>query len=310
MFLIVDGSSVVTTNYYATLPKELLYRKTEEERAPLYGKLLPKDENGEYNNAVEISVNQILGLTRIEGIDHAVVCFDRGRDTFRRTMYPEYKANRPESPAPLKSQMGRIERMLQDRYGIATFSDDEYEADDIAGSLVSRFSNERIVLYTKDHDWLQLVSSNVYCLMRQKDQETADRINAEYGKGLPAVPSRTAWFTPNAVVGETGVFPGQIPDLKGLAGDTADNIPGVRGVSEITAKKLLKVYPDIEHIYYALVTRPDTIENWKEKLGIGKAQANAVASQMDECFLSRTLATIIRDLPVRKSFHEMVCCRS
>lgn len=306
MFIVVDGSSVVTTNYFATLPKEILYKSTEAEREPLYEKLLPKNADGEYDNAVEISINQILGLTRIKGIDHAVVCFDRSRDTFRRAMYPEYKANRPESPAPLKSQTRRIERMLQDRYGIATLSDDVYEADDLAGSLVKRYSKEQIVLYTKDHDWLQLVSDRVFCLMRQKDQQTADRINSLYKNTEIPVPGRTAWFTPETVVGEIGVRPEQIPDLKGLSGDTADNIPGVRGVSSVTAVKLLKKYPDIEHIYYDLVTRPDTIECWKKEIGVGKAQADAIAGQMDGCFLSRTLATIVDTAPIRKSFEEMV----
>lgn len=313
MLLVVDGSSVVTTNYYATLPKELMYMKTEEERETKYDELLPKNDFGEFINAVRISINQIVGLTNLPDVDHVAVCFDRSRNTFRRKQYPEYKGNRGVTPRPLKTQLYMVSQILSQQLGIRCLWESEYEADDIAGTLARKYAEEYgVILYTKDHDWLQLVSEDVLCLMRQKDQEEADRINSTYGHSWMKLPGRTALFDKKTVIGEMGIVPSQIPDLKGLAGDQADNIPGVKGVSEATAKKLLSRYTNIEEVYYSFmkegVDETETAKIWKSELGITRPPIAALTDQIDNCFLSRELAKIVTDVPLDFDYDHLKIC--
>lgn len=135
-FLIIDGSSMLSTSYYGNLPKSVLFAKTDEEKEKHYGELL-HTSTGEYTNALFTMFKTLIALYKKVKPDYAAVAFDVSRDTFRRTQLgaDSYKANRKETPAPLKEQFIAMENILQ-KIGCQVLMNKDYEADDFAASLV------------------------------------------------------------------------------------------------------------------------------------------------------------------------------
>ena len=202
--------------------------------------------------------------------------FDKTRNTFRRELYVDYKGTRGETPLPLKQQFILAEEMLQEM-GFPVFFSDEYEADDFAGSITEKFwQQDAIVLMTKDADYLQLVSDerNVRAWMVQVSQEKADKLFTAYqiDKERTCLPDKVFEFTEGYIEGEYGLSTGKmVIDWKALAGDSSDNIPGVKGISDKSAVPLLNEYRTIENLYSALEEEGSEIENfWKEHLGLRK----------------------------------------
>ena len=217
----------------------------------------------------DVSTNALFGFARMvetflndEKPSHVAIAFDKGSNTYRHRRYPEYKATRSETPKELKEQIP-ISRELTKAYNIATFESDEYEADDIVGSLATSFYDnfEEIIILTSDHDMLQLVNDKITVKLSRQGVSKMDVM------------------TPEAVFELKGVRPDQIVDMKALMGDPSDNIPGIPGVGEKTAVKLLKEFDNLNYIY-------GEIEKIKGKL------QDKVRSGLESALLSQHLAKL------------------
>ncbi len=220
---------------------------------------------GEPTAAVFGFTSVLLRLLEKEQPDYLAVSFDVGK-TFRDEMFPDYKATREKMPDDLRPQIKRIQEVV-DSFNIPIFVKEGYEADDVLGSL-SRIAvkhNVHVVIVTGDRDLLQLVNDNVSVSLP--------------GKSL----SDAKLYTPRDVAFKFGVTPDQFVDYKALVGDKSDNIPGVAGVGDKTAKKLLQQYMTLENIY----TNLENVEpRFRNKLTKGRENA----------FLSKKLASIVTDI--------------
>lgn len=252
-FLIVDGNSLMHRAFHAL---------------PLM------DHNGVYTNAVHGFLSMLLRCIRERTPRYCAVAFDEHAPTFRHTEYTEYKAGRAPTPNELRPQFDIIKEILS-AMGLGVLSLTGYEADDILGTLSAQCTQRDIaaLLLTGDRDALQLVSDDVTLLLTRK--------------GI----SETEECTPARVQELFSVRPAQITDLKGLMGDSSDNIPGIPGVGEKTAVKLLSTYDTLENV----LAHADEI---KGKLG-EKVRDNAEKGRF-----SKYLATIRRDIPLTVRFDD------
>ncbi len=313
-FILIDGSSMLVTNYYGNLPKALLFEKDPEKKEKLFSQILHNDK-GEYTNAMYGMMRTILKIIAEQKPTHMMFAFDMTRDTFRREKYADYKGNRTDTPLPLKEQFENMEKMLEE-IGFQVMYDMKYEADDIVGSVVSKFEKEiPSYIITKDHDYLQLVTDYSRVWLIQTKQETADELQNKYGSEygwnskLVSIPDKAFEVTPPLCLKEYGVRPEQIPDLKGIQGDSSDNIPGVKGVSS-AAIPLLAHYGTLEEIYKAIDACSTDKElkalsaTWKEELGISRSPMKALVEYRDLAFLSKDLAQIRKDYPFTQSLDD------
>lgn len=314
MFLIIDGSSMLSSSYYGNLPKQILFAKTEEERAKHYNKIMHAPD-GTYTNGIFTMLRTVLKILKTQNPDHIAFVFDKTRNTFRRELYADYKGTRGETPAPLKQQFALAEEMFQEM-GFPVFFSDQYEADDFAGSITEKFwQQDSIVLMTKDVDYLQLVSDerNVRAWMVQVSQEKADKLFAAYqvDKKRTNLPDKVFEFTETYIQGEYGLSSGNmVVDWKALAGDSSDNIPGVKGISDKSAVPLLNEYQTVEGLYEALEEEGTSIEDfWKESLGLRKGSYKKLTAPgaKKSALLSKQLATIRRDIPIAAVLSDFKC---
>lgn len=201
--------------------------------------------------------------------DFIAVAFDVGRRTFRVEKYEEYKAQREAMPDSLRSQIGVICEGLQ-AFDIPIYTKEGFEADDVIGTIskIASDNGHRTLILTGDQDSFQLIDreGTVKVLIPSK----GELIEYDWGK----------------VYEKLGVYPNQITDYKGLRGDTSDNIPGVKGIGEKTAQKLLNRYPNLEAVL-------DDCENIPEK-----SVKQKICEGKEIAVLSKDLATIIRDVDV------------
>ncbi len=246
-FLIIDGNSLMHRAFHAL---------------PLM------DANGVYTNAIHGFMMMLLRAVETENAAYLAVCFDEHGPTFRHQAYAEYKAGRAATPDELRQQFGTIRDLLDD-IGIRCYSLQGWEADDLLGtlSLKGAEAGAAPLLLTGDRDALQLVGGGTELLFTRK--------------GI----SETVRFTPGKVYEEYGFRPDQVTDWKGLAGDSSDNIPGVAGIGDKTAVKLLQQYGTLENV----LAHGDEL---KGKMG-EKLRAGADTARM-----CKELATIHRDAPV------------
>ncbi|MBR5345974.1 MAG: DNA polymerase I [Clostridia bacterium] len=247
-FLIIDGNSLLHRAFHA-----LPVMSTEE---------------GVYTNAIHGFMMMLLKAVREEQAAYLAVCFDEHGPTFRHQAYPDYKAGRQPTSPELKQQFVTIRQLLDDM-GIRRYGLQGWEADDLLGTL-SRLGTDAGVeplLLTGDRDALQLVGHGAQLLFTRK--------------GL----SETIRFTPAKVYEEYGFTPEQVTDWKGLAGDSSDNIPGIAGIGDKTAVKLLQQYGTLENV---LAHAGEVKGKLGEKLAAGADQAR----------MCKDLATIRRNAPV------------
>ncbi len=249
-FLLVDGNSLMHRAYHAL---------------PLM------DADGIYTNAIYGFLNMLMKVVREENVQYVAVCFDEHGPTFRHTVYADYKAGRNETPPELRQQFGTILQLLDD-LGIRRYSLQGWEADDLLGTLSLKGEEAGVapLLLTGDRDALQLVGGATELMFTRK--------------GI----SETIRFTPSKVYEEYGFTPAQVTDWKGLAGDFSDNIPGVPGVGDKTAVKLLQEYGTLEKVL-------ENAGNVRGKLG------EKLAQWADQARFCKELATIRRDAPVEFS---------
>ena len=220
--------------------------------------------DGHPTNAIYGFIQMLLKLIKDYNPQHLAVVFDAGRTTFRTEMYPEYKANRAAMPDDLRVQMEPIREVVR-AFNIPTLELQGYEADDIIGDLAGRFAGQggKVVVVTGDKDLMQIVTDRVTLLDTMKGKES----------GITEVIERF------------GVGPELVIDILGLAGDSSDNIPGVPGIGEKTAAKLILEFGSLD----SLLARAGEVKGKNgEKLREFREQA----------LLSRRLATIELKVPL------------
>lgn len=258
--LVIDGNSVLFRAYYATVYSG--------------GKLM-KTSSGIPTNAVfgfVMMINKALELIQPDGV---FVAWDAGKPTFRHEMYKEYKGTRKELDPELKAQFPIVREYL-DASGIVRYEQEGIEADDIIGSFAKAHPEVQIHILSSDRDLLQLIdaSCDVY-LMK---------------KGI----TEMQCMDETALMETMHVTPAQIIDLKALMGDSADNIPGVKGIGPKTAEKLLDTYHTVENVYAHLQELKGAT---KTKLEAGREAA----------MLSKVLATIKTDAQLDLKLEDMMC---
>ncbi|KAB0666045.1 DNA polymerase I [Oryzomonas japonica] len=227
--------------------------------------------SGHPTNAIYGFIQMLLKLIKDHDPKQLAVVFDAGRITFRTEMYPEYKANRAAMPDDLRQQVGPIREVVR-AFNIPALELEGFEADDIIGALAARYSANggRVVVVTGDKDLMQIVTEKVTLLDTMKDKRS----------GLAEVSERF------------GVVPDLVPDILGLAGDSSDNIPGVPGIGEKTAIKLLQEFGTLD----ALLERAGEVK--------GK-NGEKLREFRDQALLSRKLATIERNVPLEINLDEL-----
>lgn len=220
--------------------------------------------SGQFTGAIFGYMNMLMKIVSTYDPTHIIATFDRKAPTFRKSMYDGYKATRKPMPTELASQLAPLKEILA-AMNIPILEMDGYEADDIIGTLAKRFAVETYIV-TGDKDSLQLIDDTTTVLLTKK--------------GITEI----AFYDEKMLAGE-GLAPSQIIDLKSLMGDASDNIPGVAGVGEKTARDLLAKYGTLDGVYAHI----DEIK--------GKLQEKLVNSK-DMAYLSYDLATINVHSPV------------
>ncbi len=233
------------------------------------------NKKGFYTNAIYGFATMANSIIDTQKPDYMAVAFDLKAPTFRHQAYGDYKAGRKGMPDELRMQVEPLKKMV-DAMGIARAEFEGYEADDIIGTL-SKFGEEQeleVVIVTGDKDALQLASPKTTVLITKK--------------GISEVEA----YDDQAVFEKYGLTPTEFIDLKALMGDKSDNIKGVAGIGEKTGIKLLQEYKSIEGIY----------ENIDQIKGSTKTK---LENDMESAFLSKKLATIIRNMPIDVDLSEL-----
>lgn len=315
MFLVIDGSSMLVTAYHALLPNEIRFERDSEKKKLYYDKIM-HNSKGVYTNAIYGMLGQILKIVTEQKPEYMAIVFDKSRNTFRRDLYSEYKAQRKSTDEPLKQQFVLMEQIIE-QLGIKCLYDDKIEADDLAGSIIKLFEDSQSMRFmTKDHDYLQLVNENTRGWMVQTSWDNVHALEEkylkEYGVKLEnfKLPDKVFEFGPNIVKGEEGVEPIQVIDKKAICGDASDNIPGVKGVGDAAVIPLLSKYKTVEEIYAEIEKCADEkqekelAKRWKEELGIKRSPIKNLKEQKEIAFLSKQLATIKTDASVPTDIKE------
>ena len=302
-FLIIDGSSLLSTSYYGNLPKEVMYAKTDADREAAYKKIL-QTSNGIYTNGIYGFFKTLNKIIDNQKPKYLAVVFDVSRQTtFRKKMYDDYKGTRKATPGPLGEQFKLTQEVLE-YIGIPVLKSPEFEADDFAGSLAKKFETEvPIKLFTKDMDYLQLISENSRVwLVTSKAEDMYKELGLTDYKSFN-LPDGVFEYTLSTFTEFQGLeHPEYFIDAKALLGDKSDNIPGCPGIGEKSAIPLLQEYKTIENLYEVLEAEleagreKDLAKFFKESLGISRSPIKNLVSGKESAFLSKELATIKTDI--------------
>jgi DNA polymerase-1 len=251
LLLLFDGNALVHRAFHALPP-------------------LTQPRTGELVNAVYGFASTLLKVFADFKPTHWAVAFDRPTPTFRHEMFEEYKAQRPATPEELKSQIKKVHQLVE-AFHIPVFEIDGFEADDVLGTLSKQADEQGIetIIVTGDNDMLQAVLPRVKTLAPRRTF------------------TDTILYDEEAVEQKYGIKPEQLADLKALAGDVSDNIPGLPGVGEKTATKLLQQYGSLQGIY-------DHIEDiTPSKL------RDTLREYRNQAFRNKELSTIVKDVPIK-----------
>lgn len=246
-FLIIDAFGILYRYHFIFLKRPLLNSK------------------GQNVSSINGFLRTYFSLINTYPSEYTAIALDSSRKTFRSEIYKEYKENRESMPDDLRSQIPILYELI-DALGISKIVLDNYEADDIIGHIAERNKKENIktIIYSPDKDILQLVDKDVNVVASNKDNELIE-------------------YDAEAVKEKRGVYPNQIIDLLALMGDASDNIPGVKGIGEKTAVKLLEEYKTLNGVYENI----DSIQ--------GKLQEKLIGDK-DKAYMSYELATIKRNI--------------
>ena len=234
-------------------------------------------------NKSGLYTNSVYGFTlmlerMLEDIKpkYALVAFDKGKQTFRHKTYQDYKGTRDKTPSELVEQFGYVRELL-DSYGIKYEEHFDYEADDIIGSYakLAEKAGLEVIIISGDKDLTQLASDNITIYYTRRGVTEVDH------------------YTPEFINEKYGLSPEQIIDMKGLMGDKSDNIPGIAGIGEKTAIKLLAEYKTVENVL-------DNIDNIS-----GKKLKERLAEGKEDALLSKELATIFTEVPVENKLEDL-----
>src|SRR3982075_736104 len=226
------------------------------------------DREGRVVNAAYGFTSMLL-LALQEHPDYVLASFDLGGRTFRHEELAQYKATRRPTPPELSPQFP-LTRDIVRAFGIPIYETQGVEADDVIGTLARQAREQGLhsTIVTGDLDALQLVNDDVFVLTSKR--------------GV----SETILYTPDRVRERYGLEPIQTVDLKGLVGDVSDNIPGIRGIGEKTAIKLIQEFGTVENL----------VENW-ERVNPPKVR-KLIGDHRDQALLSKRMATIVRDVDI------------
>lgn len=259
--LLIDASNLLFRSYYATA----------------YTGNLMQTKDGKYTNGIYGFVRAMNTLLDRD-YTHIIVALDSIGKTHRHEVYDEYKGTRDDTPEELKEQFPYMENYL-DAAGVYYYRKETFEADDVIGFAAKHFKNQfdEVVIYSNDQDLMQLIDKNVHQLVSKKGLSQIEMIDED---GLKE---------------KLGIKPKQVPDFKGLTGDSSDNIPGIKGIGKKTAEKLLNEYPTIEEII-------DNVEQLKGKL------KERIENNKEVAIFSKELATIKcdfdNDLDINKAEYK------
>lgn len=247
--LILDSHSLMNRAFYALPPLT--------------------NSEGLHTNAVFGFTSMLLKMKEEIKPDYIVATFDRSAPTFRHKEYGDYKAGRKRMPDELREQFPIVKELLE-KFAIDIFEIDGFEADDLIGTLAKYAEEKDIEVYivTGDRDALQLASDRIKVIINKKgmtEKEIYDR---------------------KRMIDDFGVTPTQFIDVKGLMGDTSDNIPGVPGIGEKTAYKLIQTYGSVEEV----LSHIDEIS--------GKKIKENLIEYREQAIFSKKLATIVTDVPI------------
>ena len=247
--VLIDGNAMVHRAFHA-LPEDL------------------RTKAGEAINATLGFASMMMKILVDQQPEYIAVAFDRPAPTFRHLDYPAYKAQRPAMPDHLRPQFGRIRQVVQS-FNIPIYEVDGFEGDDVLGTLALQATALGLhsIIVTGDMDTMQLVSPNVKVMAAKR--------------GI----SDIMFYDEAAVMARYGVTPAHIPDWKALTGDTSDNIPGVPGIGDKTATKLLQTYEDLEGVLAHVAE-------------LANRQRQLLTDYADQARKSKWLATIVTDAPI------------
>lgn len=253
IFLILDGSNILNRAFFATA-----YHGTEN---------LMRTSEGLYTNAVYGFVEMLSRFLKQYKPTHLAVAWDVSREsTFRRTIYPDYKANRFETDPILKEQFTTVKELL-DLMNVAQIQVEGYEADDVIGTLSRKWSKQKkgkCLLASNDRDLLQLL-----------DEQTVQLIKGKSGERE---------YTLSDFQKDFGILPSQWPCVKGLLGDEGDNLPGCKGVGKAAAAPIIRQYGSLERVFENLEHLGQTnFKRYVKKLQEGK----------EDALLTKELAAIV-----------------
>ena len=255
--ILVDGNNLMFRSYFATA----------------YSGSVMRNSKGDATNALYGFTSMINKIIEEEKPEYMVVAFDIGKN-FRHEKYKDYKAGRNETPDDLKKQMPKA-RTLLDAMGIKHVEMEGYEADDIIGTLAKEADLDPeydALIVSSDHDLMQLISPQVTMKMLKSKGDAI-------------------YYTPEVFNKEYGFDPIKIIDLKSLMGDSSDNIPGVKGIGEKTAKTLIQTYGSLDGVY-------ENIDNIKGKM------KEKLETDKDNAYFSYELATIYREVPLENDLNK------
>lgn len=252
--LLIDGSSLIFRAFYAIR------------------NLTTKD--GVFVNGVYGFLNMYYKALELINPTHIFVAFDKGSKTFRHNEFADYKGTRDNAPNEITYQFGILKDLLSSM-NVNYLELDEYEADDIIGTIAKLAQKEgfEVDIFTGDRDYLQLVDDNILVYLTKKGISEIKLMNTE------------------SILEEYDISPKQLIDVKALQGDSSDNIPGVKGVGEKTALKLIQEYGNLENLY-------ENIDNLK-----GKLKENLV-NEKDKAYLSRYLGEIFLRVPIERNIED------
>ncbi|MGO2077324.1 MAG: 5'-3' exonuclease [Staphylococcus equorum] len=249
--LLIDGMALLFRHFYATsLHKQFM-----------------RNSSGTPTNGIQGFVRHVFSAINDIQPTHVAVCWDMGKSTFRNDMFDGYKQNRPAPPEELIPQFDYVKE-VSNQFGFVNIGVQNYEADDVIGTLAHQYSDEnQVYVVTGDKDILQCINPNVEIWLTKKgfsiyNRYTLDRFQSEYG-----------------------LNPLQLIDVKAFMGDSADGYPGVKGIGEKTAIKLIQNYGSVESVVDAI-----------DELTPG--QQNKISNDMQNLKVSKSLAKIHTEVPL------------
>lgn len=249
--LLIDGMALLFRHFYATsLHKQFM-----------------RNSSGVPTNGIQGFVRHVFSAINDIQPTHVAVCWDMGQSTFRNDMFDGYKQNRPAPPEELIPQFDYVKE-VSNQFGFVNIGVQNYEADDVIGTLAHQYSNQnQVYVVTGDRDILQCINSNVEIWLTKKgfniyNRYTLDRFQHEYG-----------------------LNPLQLIDVKAFMGDSADGYPGVKGIGEKTAIKLIQNYGSVESVVSAI-----------DELTPG--QQKKIRNDIENLKISKSLAKIHTEVPL------------